>query len=183
MLLLNVYLKYISLFPSGFGVQGYPSLWPLLDAQRVLIESCPISNQLLGLVVDQRNHPVGALLHHALPRRSGPDREGVASHYSMPPVWQELLVNDPSLSPLAEALRFTPSLGVSVSNDDPGFWGIDGVVSYDWYAAVLGWDLSLAGVKQLCVDSIVHSGASIGAKARMLAQWSKQWDAWIQGLQ
>lgn len=58
-----------------------------------------------------------------------------------------------------------PSLAVSICNDDPGFWDIDALVSYDWYVAVLGWELSLSGIKQLAIDSIVHSGASVKAKA------------------
>jgi adenosine deaminase CECR1 len=64
--LLDALLLNASRIGHGFGIQQFPSIWPLLRRNRVLIESCPISNQMLGLIVDQWKHPVGQMLRHAV---------------------------------------------------------------------------------------------------------------------
>jgi adenosine deaminase CECR1 len=171
--LVDAVLLNTSRIGHGFGIQGYPSLWPLLNERRVLIESCPISNQLLGMVVDQRNHPVGQMLHHALLRgqRAGVEPDDAA--------WRDMLLEDPNVARVLRNNRFRPGLAVAISNDDPGFWGIDAVVSYDWYVAVLGWDLSLAGVKQVAVDSIVRSAAPAHIRVQTLLEWERAWNEWV----
>lgn len=156
----------------GFGIQEFPALWPSLTSAGILIESCPISNQVLGLIVDQRNHPVGQILHHAL-------HNPASRRDKQSPRLAEILEHKPQLRSIFQNMIVTPALATSISNDDPGFWDIDAVVSYDWYIAILAWDLSLAGIKQLAIDSIVHSGGSVALRAEMLVDWSKSWDAWI----
>jgi adenosine deaminase CECR1 len=157
----------------GFGIQEFPLLWPFLSANGIMIEACPISNQVLGLVVDQRNHPVGQMLKHALHNLSGRRERRIS------PKLAELLDYDSRLVSVVENMIVTPALTVSISNDDPGFWDIDAVVSYDWYIAVLSWDLSLGGIKQLAIDSIVYSEASVTTRAAMLRSWSNAWDTWV----
>jgi adenosine deaminase CECR1 len=164
----------------GFGIQEFPGLWPLLSDRGILIESCPISNQVLGLVVDQRNHPIGQMLHHS--QHTTTDK--ISSRNKTYPIrLQEVLEKYPNLLHVVDNMLITPSLTVSISNDDPGFWGIDALVSYDWYIAVLAWDLNLAAIKQLAIDSIVHSAASVEDRAGMLRHWSVLWKQWIQSLQ
>eukprot|EP00602_Paraphysomonas_sp_CaronLab_P008035 CAMPEP_0185036146 /NCGR_PEP_ID=MMETSP1103-20130426/28668_1 /TAXON_ID=36769 /ORGANISM="Paraphysomonas bandaiensis, Strain Caron Lab Isolate" /LENGTH=460 /DNA_ID=CAMNT_0027573561 /DNA_START=1 /DNA_END=1383 /DNA_ORIENTATION=+ len=159
----------------GFGIQEFPALWPLLKQKGVLVESCPISNQVLGLVVDQRNHPIGQMLHHALTDFLRPDRR-------LPPAVQELLDYDNNIWHVFDNMVMSPSLAVSISNDDPGFWGIDAFVSYDWYIAVLAWDLSLSAIKQMAIDSIVHSAIPAKSRIDMLQRWSTEWDKWVSSL-
>ena len=154
----------------GFGIQEFPALWPLLTEKSIIIESCPISNQLLGLIVDQRNHPIGQMLHHA----------AHTFHRTQSVQYDELEVIEPRLrNLLTSRMSFRPTLAVSISNDDPGFWGIDAIVSYDWYIAVLAWDLSLGGIKTLAMDSIVYSGISKEKRAQLLLNWALEWDSWI----
>jgi adenosine deaminase CECR1 len=169
----------------GFGVPEFPALWPLIARQGVLIESNPISNQVLGLVVDQRNHPIGHMLRHALHNvfwnQSPSDETSPSSEVNQySPHWKDLLSQHPSLAHFLKNRVGIPSLAVSVSNDDPGFWDIDAIVSYDWYVAVLAWELSLSGIKQLAIDSIVHSGASLPAKGKMLLHWFESWELWVE---
>lgn len=188
--LVDAILLNTSRIGHGFGIQGYPSLWPMVNQQRVLVESCPLSNQLLGLVVDQRNHPVGEMLRHALAHFATPHGisscEGDSTERTiaaLPASWQELIAHDARVAKVLRNNILAPALAVSINNDDPGFWGVDALVSYDWYAAVLGWDLSLGGIKQLAVDSIVGSAASVEQRAAMLLQWGDSWDSWIHSLQ
>lgn len=173
----------------GFGLQEFPALWPMLQEKSILVETCPISNQLLGLIVDQRNHPVGQMLRHAahpsvlLPPGADADTKARVSKV-VNPMYQELAKQEPLLqTQLFDKLVFSPILAVSVSNDDPGFWGIDASTSYDWYITVLAWDLSLSGIKQLAIDSIVFSGVSLQMRAELLLQWEQKWAAWIRELQ
>lgn len=162
----------------GFGLQEFPALWHHLNIQGICVEACPISNQVLGLVVDLRNHPVGQLLHHALPP-AHPSTNAAAKGVDK---IRELLDYDPSLSSVLQHMTGSHSLAVSINNDDPGFWGIDALVSYDWYAAVLAWDLNVAAMKQLAVDSIVHMGGHKRQKAKVLKRWHKDWHNWINRL-
>lgn len=164
----------------GFGIQEFPGLWPLLSERGILIESCPISNQVLGLVVDQRNHPIGQMLHHSQHPMSF---RAASANMTYSIRLREVLDKHPNLLHVVENMRITPSLTVSISNDDPGFWGIDALVSYDWYIAVLAWELSLGAIKQLAIDSIVHSGASVEVRATMLRHWSSSWNKWIESFQ
>eukprot|EP00603_Paraphysomonas_imperforata_P001848 CAMPEP_0114427106 /NCGR_PEP_ID=MMETSP0103-20121206/8163_1 /TAXON_ID=37642 ORGANISM="Paraphysomonas imperforata, Strain PA2" /NCGR_SAMPLE_ID=MMETSP0103 /ASSEMBLY_ACC=CAM_ASM_000201 /LENGTH=492 /DNA_ID=CAMNT_0001596129 /DNA_START=203 /DNA_END=1678 /DNA_ORIENTATION=+ len=155
----------------GFGIQEFPALWPLLTKKNIIIESCPISNQLLGLIVDQRNHPIGQMLQHSA--HSYAHTESV--------MYNELAQVDTSQRlqfRLFDRMNFVPSLSVSISNDDPGFWGIDAIASYDWYIAVLAWDLSLGAIKQLAMDSIVYSGASTQKRVELLLDWEGKWRMW-----
>lgn len=169
----------------GFGVPEFPALWPLISRNGVLIEANPISNQVLGLVVDQRNHPIGHMLRHALHNVLLNQRNPVnasttpeINQYS--PLWEDLLLHHPYLAHYLQNRIGLPSLTVSINNDDPGFWDIDAIVSYDWYVAVLAWELSLGAIKQMAIDSIVHCGASTQQKGKMLVHWFESWEAWIE---
>lgn len=171
----------------GFGIQEYPALWTLLKTQDILIESCPISNQLLGLVVDQRNHPVGQMLQHTfnyLPAAAAVAASTSIDIYSEGDILSqrviELLNHDNRLKSLFSRRLGRAPLSVSINNDDPGFWGIDGTVSYDWYVAVLAWDLSLGGMKQVALDSIVHSTASLSERAELLLRWKVDYESWME---
>jgi adenosine deaminase CECR1 len=170
----------------GFGVPEFPSIWPQIASRGVLIEANPISNQVLELVMDQRNHPIGQMLRHALhnvlsrPSASRSDSDKEVNQFSAH--WNELLAHHPTLAHLLQNRVGVPSLAVSINNDDPGFWEIDALVSYDWYIAVLAWDLSLGGVKQIALDSIVHSAASTETKARMILHWFQAWDTWTEAV-
>lgn len=175
----------------GFGIPEFPGLWPLISQKGILIEANPISNQVLGLIKDQRNHPVGDMLRHSIHNvlsnkiadiihsnsNFNSNFNSEINQYS--PHWEQILELHPNLKHYLQNRIGLPSLAVSINNDDPGMWGIDAIVSFDWYVAVVAWNLSLAGIKQLAIDSIVHSGASIEEKGKLLLAWFKSWDEWI----
>lgn len=199
-----IYTIYYLLYPLyihciGFGIQEFPALWPLLIEKSILIESCPISNQLLGLVVDMRNHPIGQMLKHNIHNNletidnienvenveyngeNSKKSEKIMknSKNSKNSKYAELMAISSEVSEILSNMRNTSRIPVSISNDDPGFWGIDASVSYDWYVSVLAWDLSIGGIKQLTIDSIVYSTASIDVRVDMIIQWNKDWNEWV----
>jgi adenosine deaminase CECR1 len=177
--LLDALLLNTSRIGHGYGVAVFPGIWPMIAQKGVLIEANPISNQVLGLLVDSRNHPIGHMLKHAL--HNGyflKEKFGVELPKDHP--MSTLLASHPYLAQYFSNHLVIPSLTVSINNDDPGFWGIDATVSYDWYVAVLSWELNLGAIKQIAIDSILHSTASNKQKARMLEKWFEQWESWIE---
>ncbi|XP_071634278.1 adenosine deaminase 2 [Temnothorax longispinosus] len=45
----------------GYALTKHPFLWKLVQQLGIAVEVCPISNQVLGLVEDMRNHPAASL--------------------------------------------------------------------------------------------------------------------------
>jgi adenosine deaminase CECR1 len=86
----------------GYNLIQHPELIEMVKERDVCLECCPISNKVLGQVLDTRCHPVRTLM-----------QMGVA---------------------------------VSISSDDPGFWGYQGC-TLDYVYAFLSWDLNLAELK------------------------------------
>jgi len=54
-------------------------------------------------------------------------------------------------------------LPVAICSDDPGFWGYDGL-TLDYVYAFLAWDLDLADLKQLAINSLTYSSVAEGDK-------------------
>ena len=121
--------------------------WPLnrpyycatIRCQGIAVEVCPLSNQVLMLVDDLRNHPG-------------------------PTLW------------VAEGV-----MPLTVSPDDPAFWGAVGV-SYDWFqfAVASGNETGLGMLKQLAINSWVHSALNATEVADGLAEWEVRWSAWVE---
>jgi adenosine deaminase len=89
----------------------YPELQKIVKQKGTCIECCPVSNFVLGYVLDLRCHPARRVLPAGLP--------------------------------------------VSISPDDPGFMGYEGV-TLDYTYAFLSWDLDIADLKKLCLNSIQY---------------------------
>lgn len=51
----------------GFAVVKHPKVLELMRVKNIAIEICPISNQVLGLVKDLRNHPASILFAQGYP--------------------------------------------------------------------------------------------------------------------
>jgi len=51
----------------AFALREHPQLMHIVHDQEIALEICPISNQMLRLVKDLRNHPAVTYLHHGLP--------------------------------------------------------------------------------------------------------------------
>jgi adenosine deaminase len=70
-------------------------------------------------------------------------------------------------------------LPVSINPDDPGFWNYDGV-TLDWTYAFLAWQLTLADLKKLALNSIHYSAFP---EAHIILQehnFNRSWDEFIQ---
>lgn len=46
---------------SRYALTKHPFLWNLVKEMKIAVEICPISNQVLGLVDDMRNHPATSM--------------------------------------------------------------------------------------------------------------------------
>lgn len=108
------------------------------------------------------------------------------------------LVGDLRNHALATLANF-PGLGVVISSDDPGMWGLSGV-THDWYAAALiaaggGGACAAAGaagapaarpplalLKALALNSIDYSLVGSADKARMHGDFQVAWAAWVSEL-
>lgn len=81
------------------------------------------------------------------------------------------LRNHPAVEYLARGVP------IVLSPDDPGMmryrW------AYDWVAVTSAWDLSIADLKQMILDSFIYSGMDEKERSAAIASWEKEWDTWI----
>lgn len=83
---------------------------------------------------------------------------------------------DIRLHPGAEYLK--RGVTVSLCSDDPVCQEHETLCD-DFFAAVLCWDLTLADVKQLCINSILYSGVDRRQKSQLIADWKAAWQNFI----
>ena len=67
---------------------------------------------------------------------------------------------------------------VVIASDDPTFFENKSLTD-DWFAVILSFDLRIAEIKQLCLNSILYSGISEDEKQRLLAAWRRQWKNFV----
>lgn len=67
-----------------------------------------------------------------------------------------------------------------LASDDPAFFGNDGL-SYDFWEAVMAWNLDLAAVKKLARNSIAYSGLERDDKKQLMIFWEQEWNKFITG--
>jgi adenosine deaminase CECR1 len=60
-------------------------------------------------------------------------------------------------------------------------FGNDGL-AYDYWAAFVAWDLDLADLKQLALNSLRFSAVDPAVRAQLIADWQLRWQRWIDGL-
>ena len=58
------------------------------------------------------------------------------------------------------------------------FFGNDGL-SYDFWEALMAWNLDLAALKKLSVNSLTYSGLEHHAKTNLLRHWTNEWNQFI----
>ncbi len=82
-------------------------------------------------------------------------------------------------------LRLHPAIGYvrqgmpcTISSDDPMMFQTEGL-SYDFWMAIMAWNLNLADIKQLCLNSIVYSSLTANEKKQALEAWQKAWQAFL----
>lgn len=65
-----------------------------------------------------------------------------------------------------------------LSNDDPGVFHYKGL-TYDLWAAVVAWDLNLADIKQLCLNSLEKSAMNAEELAAAKSRWQCTWESFV----
>lgn len=84
------------------------------------------------------------------------------------------LRNHPAVEYLARGVP------IVLSPDDPGMmryrW------AYDWVAVTSAWDLGIADLKRMILDSFLYSGMNDAERAAALAVWEEDWRTWIAEL-
>ena len=71
---------------------------------------------------------------------------------------------------------------ISICSDDPAYLE-HATLTDDFFAAIVCWDLGLAEIKQLCLNSILYSGLDELQKEELMQSWQKQWDAFLNDLE
>ncbi len=84
---------------------------------------------------------------------------------------------DIRLHPGAEYLK--RGVTISLCSDDPVCQEHETLCD-DFFAATLCWDLTLADIKQLCINSILYSGVDQKQKSKLIANWKTAWQAFIE---
>jgi adenosine deaminase CECR1 len=73
-------------------------------------------------------------------------------------------------------------LSIVLSPDDAGI--MRNSLSHDFYVAFMAWGLDLRDLKQIAMNSLLHSAMTDDEKRRALAEWTRRWGAfvtWING--
>ena len=52
-------------------------------------------------------------------------------------------------------------------------------LSHDFYAVFMAWDLDLADLKQLALNSLRYSSLNADEQAQAIAAWTVRWHAFI----
>ena len=85
-------------------------------------------------------------------------------------------VSDLRSHPAAEYLK--RGVPICICSDDPGFQEHK-TLTDDYFAAVVCWDLGLAEIKQLCMNSVAYCSADDLQKEELMQNWEKQWEAFL----
>lgn len=83
---------------------------------------------------------------------------------------------DVRLHPGAEYLR--RGVAVALCSDDPVFQENEALTD-DFFAATVSWNLSLADIKQLCLNSIYYSGLDESGRRNLMKNWSEAWNSFV----
>ena len=85
-------------------------------------------------------------------------------------------VTDLRIHPAMECLK--RGLPVCLSSDDPAYQE-HATLTDDFFAAIVCWDLGLAEIKQLCMNSITYASVDDIQKEELMHSWEKQWNAFL----
>jgi hypothetical protein len=96
------------------------------------------------------------------------------------PISNQVLGYVPDLRAHPAVAYINAGIPVVLSPDDPGL--TRHTVSYDFYEACLAWVLDLRDLKQLALDSLLHSAMAPQQRARARASWERRWTGFVHWL-
>ncbi len=96
------------------------------------------------------------------------------------PISNQVLGYVPDLRSHPAVAYLNAGIPVVLSPDDPGL--TRHTLSHDFYEACLAWELDLRDLKQLAIDSLLHSAMGPEEKARARAAWETRWAGFVRWL-
>ena len=69
-------------------------------------------------------------------------------------------------------------LAVSINSDDPGFMDYEGV-TLDYLYVFLSWDLDIADLKKLCLNSLTYASINEQEKIDILQLFDRKWESFL----
>jgi hypothetical protein len=96
------------------------------------------------------------------------------------PISNQVLGYVPDLRAHPAVAYINAGIAVVLSPDDPGL--TRHTLSYDFYEACLAWGLDLRDLKQLALDSLLHSAMAPQERARARASWERRWTGFVHWL-
>jgi adenosine/AMP deaminase-like protein len=96
------------------------------------------------------------------------------------PISNQVLGYVPDLRSHPAVAYINAGIPVVLSSDDPGL--TRHTLSHDFYEACLAWELDLRDLKQLALDSLLHSAMPPEEKARARASWERRWAGFVAWL-
>jgi adenosine deaminase CECR1 len=118
-----------------------------------------------------------ALVRHPLLMEMARDR-GIAIEVC--PISNQLLGYVADLRAHPAVAYINAGIPVVLSPDDPGM--MRHTLSHDFYAAFLAWDLDLRELKQLAMNSLLHSAMAPEEKRHALEVWRERWAEFVRWL-
>lgn len=173
----------------GNTIDFYADCWKKLDA----LENETSYQLPLFLHAGESNSIKNKNLYDAVLLKSKRIGHGLnLVHY--PSLVQEVVKNDilVEVNPLSnKILGYIPDLRnhparillnndvqCSISSDDPGVFGYEGL-SYDFFMAFVAWELDLKAIKKLVFNSIEYSTLDEARKKKALQILQKEWEEFI----
>ena len=94
------------------------------------------------------------------------------------PISNQILgfIRDLRLHPASTYLR--RGVPCVISSDDPLIFNYKGL-SYDFWEVFMAWELDLAALKQLALNSLTYSGLNENEKAVAIQQFHRKWDNFV----
>lgn len=86
-------------------------------------------------------------------------------------------VQDLRMHPASEYIN--RGIPITISSDDPQLFDYSGL-SYDYWSAFMAWNLSLAQMKQIALNSLIYSAMNDNEKTAAFDHFEKKWDEWIE---
>lgn len=68
---------------------------------------------------------------------------------------------------------------MSINPDDPGFMGYEGV-TLDYLYVFLSWDLDIADLKKLCLNSLTYCSITDNEKQTLLKFFEYKWQRFLE---